>query len=94
LASSEPKVGDVARSVEFVDVVGFGLVAFIYSSFGIIVFICSTLVNYLLLYMILGTGVAPSLTPPWLTCLQLHCRQYQDGLESTRAPHCCVLTGS
>jgi len=30
VASSEPKVGDLTRSVEFVDVVCFGLVAFIF----------------------------------------------------------------
>ena len=42
--------------------------------------------------MILGSGVAPSLTPSRLTCLQLHCRQYQHGLEATITPHCCVLT--
>jgi len=54
----------------------------------------STLVKSLLLCMILRAGVAPSLTPPWLTCLQLQCRQYQHGQESTGAPHCCVRTGS
>jgi len=33
VASSESKDGDLARSVEFVDIVGFGLVAFIFVFF-------------------------------------------------------------